>query len=123
MAYLLFTPTTRDTGMVAAGKTQRARAVLRIAQPLRVGWSLLRTNGTWEQKANPTTAETQAVDVHTDGMALYLAGGHWHLIDDAIYSEILAAGFTGTIDVPDGGSSAYPSSTTYPSATLYPGAA
>lgn len=122
MSYFLFMPATRNEGMVRAHTSSAVAAVGRIAQPLKVGWSLLRAGGTWTQQSTPTQDAIDAVDTHTDGMRLYLAGGHWHLIEDTLYDEIIAAGFTGFLDVGES-DGAYPSSTTYPSASLYPGAA
>lgn len=112
MSYVLFTPETRNQGMVRPTMRPSVRAIGRIAQPLQVGYSLLRTNGTWERKAVPTTDASLAVDIDTDGTVLFLRGGHWHRIRTEIYNEIVAAGFGGTIDaeITSGYPGAYPGS-------------
>lgn len=99
MAYVLFTPPTRDAGMVIPTSSRAKRAIGRIAQPLKVGKSLLRTDGTWRLVSVPSTDETLAVDTYTDGTVLYFAGGHQYVIDDAILYEIEAQGID--VDLPD----------------------
>lgn len=122
MAYIRFTPATREGGDVLVEHPRRKRAVERIVRPRRTGWTLIRTGGVWRQVATPTTDDQANADLDTDGQRLFLLGGHWHHILDATYSEILAAGFTGSFEIPGSEGAAYPSSTTYPSSTLYPGA-
>lgn len=119
--YVLFTPERRDVGMVKQASRPAERAIGRIAQPLKVGKTLLRTGGTWTEHTVPTVDETVAVDTDTDGTALYLRGGHWTRILLSTYNEILASGFTGDylLDGDDGIDPVDTPVSGYPSA--YPG--
>lgn len=122
MAYVRFTPSTREGGDVLTHAPAAVRGVERIVRPRKTGWTLIRTGGVWRQTSTPTAAEQAAADLDTDGQRLFLLGGHWHNILDTTYLAIIAAGFTGTFEMPDSEGAAYPSATTYPSSTLYPGA-
>lgn len=122
MAYVLYTPPTHDAASFRPTDGSACRAIGRIVGPLKVGYTQYRIGGVWTQKAVPTTEESVAADVDTDGQVLFLRGGHWHFIREEIYDEIVAAGLTPGDVAPDSGG-LYPSAGTYPSSSTYPGAA
>lgn len=62
------------------------RAVARISGPLIVGQTLFKKNGTWFCQTSP------GADVIAGADPVYV-GGHMYEISQAIYDEIVAAGF------------------------------
>lgn len=108
MSEVLFTPCQREVGMVREGQTVAERAMARIAGPMRVGYTLYKKDGTWHQKASPSSTEVAGADP-------IFVGGHWYAISADVRAEIEAAGF-----MCENGVSQPPGILVYPAYTTFP---
>jgi hypothetical protein len=88
MAYVLYTPPLHNDRNNLPTARRPERAIGRIWGPMRTGYTQYRIDNVWHQKAVPTTVESLACDVDTDGQILFLRGGHWHHVREQIVTEI-----------------------------------
>lgn len=116
MAYVLYTPPTRPGAAFTPTSGVAKRAIGRIVGPLRVGVTQFRIDDVWFEKSTPSTTESLAADLDTDGTRLFLRGGHWHWLREEILDEMDAAG----LDIGEHLLGLY--LPFYPSADAYPGA-
>lgn len=82
----LITPPTVTVSSVRPWQSGAKRAIARISGPLVVGQTLFKKNGTWFCQTSP------GADV-IDGADPVYVGGHMYEISQALYDEIVAAGF------------------------------
>lgn len=108
------TTATVDVGVAEYGKNAAERAVLRIVSPMKVGVTLIKSDGVWSCVRTPSQSVLDAAE-H------YFLGGHVYDISDDLWAEIQASGVScmPTATSTDGGP-LYPSLTLYPSRSLNP---